>query len=79
MEPFEWGLPAVQILCFYILHDWRYIDFHTGHFADFEHFKIHHFTKFKQVTVILWSLSKELGFQKQLKPSPFDTKFKKYE
>ena len=40
MEPFEWGLPAVQIWYFYLLHDWRYIDFQSGLFAIFKQFKI---------------------------------------
>ena len=50
MEPFQWCLPAVQIWCFWLLHDWRYIDFQTGHFADIEQFKINnYFADFKHV------------------------------
>ena len=52
MEPFRWCLPAVQIWCFYLLHAWRYIDFETGHFTDFEHFKVDiHFANFGQVKI----------------------------
>ena len=33
-----------------LLHDWRYIDFQTGLFADFEQFKIdNNFANFGQV------------------------------
>ena len=39
MEPFKWGLPAAQLL-----NDWRYIDFQTGPFADFQQFG--HFANF---------------------------------
>ena len=39
MEHFEWGLPAVQIYVSSFAHDWRYIDFQTGHFVDFKQFK----------------------------------------
>ena len=35
----QWGLPAVQMWCFYLLYDWD-IDFQTGHFADFDQFKV---------------------------------------
>ena len=31
----------VQIWHFYHLHDWRYVDFQTGHFVDFEQFDSH--------------------------------------
>ena len=40
MEIFKWGLPAFQIRCFSLLHDWINIYFQTTHFADFEKFKI---------------------------------------
>ena len=33
MEPCEWGLFAVEKWCFWFLHDWRYLDFQTSHFA----------------------------------------------
>ena len=43
----QWGLPAVQVWCFY---DWRYIGFQTGHFAAFKHFKIDSsLSEFRQV------------------------------
>ena len=82
------GLPAADIWCFYLLHDWRYINFQTDHFANFEQFKIDsHFANFGQVwidptrvvlltlrmSVILMSLSKT-GCEKQSKTSPFDKK-----
>ena len=52
IEPFEWGLPALQICCFWLLHDQRYIDFQTGHFANIEQFKIYsHFTDFGQFKI----------------------------
>ena len=35
MEPFEWGLPAVQIL--FLASPWLEIDFQADHFADFEY------------------------------------------
>ena len=51
-EPFEWGLPAAQIWCFWLLHDWRYRDFQTGNFANFEQFTIDsHFSDFGQVKI----------------------------
>ena len=54
IEPFEWGLLALQICCFWLLHDQRYIDFQTGHFANFEQFKIYsHFTDFGQFKIVL--------------------------
>ena len=37
MEPFQ-CLSDVQIRCFQLLGDWRYIGFRTGQFSDFEHF-----------------------------------------
>ena len=40
IEPFEWGIPAAQIWCFYLLHDWRYIDFHTCHFVTLSSLKL---------------------------------------
>ena len=50
MEHFEQDLPDVQSWCFWLLHDWRYIDFQTGHFADIEQFKINnYFADFKHV------------------------------
>ena len=76
IEPFECGLPAVLMWCFLLFHDWRYVDFQTGHFADFEQFKIdNHFANFRQDktdptclfsltlgwSVILMSLGKTLG------------------
>ena len=39
MESSEWGFPAVQIWCFQLLRNSRYIDFQIGHFAEFEQFK----------------------------------------
>ena len=52
MKHFEWDLSAVQIWYFQLLHDWRYIDFQTGHFADFEQFKVDiHFANFGQVKI----------------------------
>ena len=79
----QWGLPAVQIWCFYLLYDWD-IDFQTGHFADFDQFKVdsHSATLGKSKidptrsyywlwpTVILVSLGKTLGCKKQSK-TPF--------
>ena len=51
MEPFQ-CLPAVQIWCFQLLCDWRYIDFQTGYFADFEQFKVDiYFANFGQVRI----------------------------
>ena len=51
-EPLQWCLPTVQIWCFWLLLDWRYIDFQTDHFADFEHFKIDfHFANFGLVKI----------------------------
>ena len=50
VEPFEWGLPAVQIWYFQLLNDWKYIDLQTGHFADFDQFTIAcNFAVFRQV------------------------------
>ena len=52
LELFRWCLPAVQIWCFQLLHDWRYIDFQTGHFVDFVQFKVDiHFANFGQVKI----------------------------
>ena len=52
MEPFRWCLPAVQIWCFELLHAWRYINFQTGHFGDFEQCKVDiHFANFEQVKI----------------------------
>ena len=52
MEPFQWCLIAVQIWCFQLLRNWRYKDFQTGHFADFEQFKVDfHFANFGQVRI----------------------------
>ena len=49
MEPFQ-CLPAVQIWCFSLLPDWRYVDFQIGCFADFEQFKVDvYFANFEQV------------------------------
>ena len=71
---------------FLVLRDWRYIDFQTGYFADFEQFKVDNFfanfgqvridylfpfTDFGQVTVILPSLGK-FCCKNHSKPSPFD-------
>ena len=51
MELFQ-CLTGVQIWCFQLLCDWRYIDFQTGHFADFQQFKIDiHFANFSQVII----------------------------
>ena len=37
---------------FQLLHDWRYIDFQTGHFADLGQFKVDiHLANFGQVTI----------------------------
>ena len=53
MEPFQWCLPAVQIWCFLLLHDWRYIDFQIGRFAvaeTVEQFKVDvYFANFEQI------------------------------
>ena len=50
-EPFEWGLPdAVYVI--ELLQNLRYIGFQTGHFADFEQFKVNsHFAEFGQVEI----------------------------
>ena len=89
IEHFEWGLPNVQVLCFWLLHDLRYIDFQTGHFAHFEHLIVNsHSADFGQVkiellvnikgfgqfTVILLSLGKALGCEKLSKTPPLDKK-----
>ena len=51
-EPFEWGWPTVQIWCFKLLHNCRYIDFHTSHLGDFEQFKIDsQFADFGQIKI----------------------------
>ena len=51
MESFQ-CLRTVQIWCFQLLRDLRYVDFQTGHFADFEQFKVGiHFANFEQVQV----------------------------
>ena len=91
VEPFEWGLPAVQIWCFWLLRNCRYIDFQIDHFDDFEYFKIDsQFADFGRVKIgfssyfyLLWaghscftSLGKMLDCKKQSKPSPFDKKLK---
>ena len=84
---------CVQIWCFLHLCGWRYVDFQTGHFADFGHFKIDsHLVVFGQVkidptfsflltlgrSVILLSLGKMLGLKKQSKLSPFNKKCKNH-
>ena len=66
-------------------------DFQTGNFAAFKQFKIDsHFANFRQLkvdpncsslltlgrSVILLTLGKTLGREKQSKPSPFDKKIK---
>ena len=52
MEPFQWCLPTFKIWCFKLLCDWRYKDFQTGHFADFEQFKDdNYFVIFEQVKI----------------------------
>ena len=76
-----------------LFHDWRYIDFETGHFFDLSSSKLMvilltlgkskltllvHFNGFGQATVILLSLGKTLGPEKQFKLSPFDKKFKNH-
>ena len=83
MEPFEQDLPDVQSWCFWLLHDWRYIDFQTGHFADIEWFKIvGHLSDLGHVkfdlthSFYLLTLGKTLGREKQSKTSSFDKKFK---
>ena len=90
IEPFEWASPSVQIWCFLLLHDRRYIDFQTGHFDDFEQFNYDsHFANFGQVNIdpiclFLLSLGKSqllisgktLGREKQGKHSWFDKIFK---
>ena len=83
------GFTCVQISCFQLLNDWRYIDFQTGHLADLEQFKIDSLfaeyrqvktdpTDFWQVTFILLSLSKTYGHEKQSKPFSFNKKFKNH-
>ena len=65
------------------------INSQTGHFTDFEQFKIDsYFAKFQnwfilfvfndvgQVRVILMTLGKSLDRENQSQPSPFDKKFK---
>ena len=70
-----------------------YVYIQTGNFADFDHFKIDSYftdfeesqnwaysfvvTEFGQVTIILLTLGKKLGREKQSKP-PFDRKFKNH-
>ena len=50
MQSFQWGLPTVQIWCFWLLCDWKYTDFQTGHSANFEQFKVNiHSANFGQV------------------------------
>ena len=52
MEPFKWGLPAVQIWWFKLFCDWKYSDFQIGHFAGFEQSKVDiHFADFGQVKI----------------------------
>ena len=37
---------------FQLFCDWKYVDFQTGHYADFELFKVDiHFSKFEQVKI----------------------------
>ena len=75
----------------FLAFPWLEIDFQTGHFADFEHFKIDSsLTDFGKVNIdptgsflLLWGclsnfteLGKMLGREKQSKYSPFDKKFK---
>ena len=86
MELFQWYLSGVQIWCFKLLRDWRYIDFQTSHFADFEQVKVDiYFVNFGQVKIepilsLLLSLDRSSYFtslgkacrKKWFKPSPFD-------
>ena len=53
IEPFQLCLPAVQRFdVSKLLHAWRYINFQTGHFADFKQLKVDiHFANFGQVKI----------------------------
>ena len=83
MQPFQWCLPAVQIWCFWFLHDWRYRDFKLVFFLIMSisklililltlgKSKLSLFVLFGQVTVTLLSLGKTYR-EKQSKRSRFD-------
>ena len=88
MKLFQWYLPTVQTWCpnLKFLRDWKYIDFQTDYFADFEKFKVDiYFANTGKIKIDLicsllqlWtgrsyftSLGK-LCCEKQSKPSPFD-------
>ena len=80
MEPFEWGLPDIQIWCLLIF--WLVILLTLGSSKFIvilvtlgkSKLTLH----FGQFTVILLSLGKMLSCRKQSTPSPFDKKFKKH-